>query len=506
MIVSPQRRLKRAEARDLMTAIAGTLRREPSAGLVIAGVAVLTAAVLTGSKISVVAPLVILVSLFAAFQRRALQWHSLVGLILLVVMFVPIKRYRLPGSLPFNFELYRLAVFVVVLIWMTSLLIDRRVRLRRTPFDAPLLLICAWILLSEVANPGRVDSLSSYVAKALTFFLSFVLVYFVITTVIRRREQILFLLRMLVIGTSLIALAGVVEQRTGYNVFFHLHPVLPFLQFQGGGAIERFGRLRIYGPAQHPIALGAALVVPIPMAVYFVRTRGRRWWIAVALLLLGALATGSRTAIIMLLAMLVVYLRLKPVETKRLWPLLFPALVVVHALLPGAIGGLREAFFPKGGIIAEQSNLGPGEDPNLAGGRIRQLKPMLREAAGHPLFGEGYGTRITGFQSQFRNAPILDNQWLNNVLELGYVGVSLWLWLFIRAVRRLMRAARVADDGGDDDWLFAGFAAGLAGFGVGMFTFDAFGFIQITFFFWILLALAASLLMANTRPAARLSA
>src|SRR5581483_7076572 len=150
------------------------------------------------------------------------------------------------------------------------------------------------------------------------------------------------------------------------------------------------------------------------------------------------------------------------------------------------------AFFPPGGIIQEQTQLAKGADPNLAGGRVRQLRPMLREALGHPLFGEGYSTLITGFDSKFRNAPILDNQWLNNVLELGYVGVSFWIWLFVRAVRRLMRASRAGDDG--DDWLFAGLASAICGFGVGMFTFDAFGFIQITFFLWILLAIAAAAL------------
>ena len=163
--------------------------------------------------------------------------------------------------------------------------------------------------------------------------------------------------------------------------------------------------------------------------------------------------------------------------------------------MPGAIGTLRNAFFPPGGIIAEQTALAPNADPYLAGGRIRQLGPMLREAAGYPIFGEGLGTRVTGFGNTFRNAPILDNQWLNTILELGYVGGAFWLWLFVRSVRRLCRASRESEDG--DDWLFAGLAASITGFGVGMLTFDAFGFTQITFVFWILLGLSAAMLRIN---------
>ena len=60
---------------------------------------------------------------------------------------------RLARNLPFQIELYRLVVALVVFIWITSLLIDRRVRLERTAFDKPLLLIVFWAFASEVANP-----------------------------------------------------------------------------------------------------------------------------------------------------------------------------------------------------------------------------------------------------------------------------------------------------------------------------------------------------------------
>ncbi len=476
-----------------MEAIARAPRADILAAATIVGaLAVLAGSASSGLYTAAVAPLVLAVILFATWHGTLLRWDSLVGLILVIVLFVPITKYRLPANLPFQIELYRLVVALVVFIWVTSLLIDRRVRLERTAFDKPLLLIGLWAFASEVANPGRVESLGTYVAKSLTFFLSFVLVYYVTASVIRKRSEAILLLKVLVLGCGAIAVSSLFEHRTGFNIFYHVHSVVPFLQFQGGGVVERFGRLRVMGSAQHPIALGAVLVVPVPLAVYFARTAGRRWWSVVAILLLGALATGSRTAIVMLIAMTVVFLFLKPQETRRIWPVLIPGVVIVHLVVPGAIGTLRNAFFPPGGIIAEQSQLGLREDPNLAGGRIRQLRPMLSEAAGYPIFGEGLGTRITGFNSTFRNAPILDNQWLNTILELGYVGAGFWLWLFVRSIRRLCRASRESDDG--DDWLFAGLAASITGFGVGMLTFDAFSFTQITFVFWILLGLSAAML------------
>jgi O-antigen ligase len=114
------------------------------------------------------------------------------------------------------------------------------------------------------------------------------------------------------------------------------------------------------------------------------------------------------------------------------------------------------------------------------------------------LFGEGFGTRQTGFDNPLRNAPILDNQWLNNMLDVGYVGFFLWVWLFVRAGRRLTREARWADDEGDQ-WLFAGLAAMVIALPFGMLTFDANSFTQVPFVFWIVLGLSAVLIRVSER-------
>ena len=167
--------------------------------------------------------------------------------------------------------------------------------------------------------------------------------------------------------------------------------------------------------------------------------------------------------------------------------------LVIQLATPGQLGSFKDAFFPKGGLIAQQSRFEADYNPLLAGGRIRQLKPMLSEASKKPLFGDGLGTRITGFNTLGRNAPILDNQWLELALEIGFVGLIAWVWLLVRAVRRLVKASRSADRMGDD-WLFAALAASVTSCAVGMLTFDAFEFTQFAFIFWIVLGISAALL------------
>jgi hypothetical protein len=66
--------------------------------------------------------------------------------------------------------------------------------------------------------------------------------------------------------------------------------------------------------------------------------------------------------------------------------------------------------------------------------------------------------------------------------------MSAWLWLFVRSIRRLSREAR--EDDSDRGWLLVGLTASLTAFAVGMLSYDAFSFIQVTFMVFIFLGLA----------------
>jgi len=85
------------------------------------------------------------------------------------------------------------------------------------------------------------------------------------------------------------------------------------------------------------------------------------------------------------------------------------------------------------------------------------------------------------------------------VLDVGFIGLGLWIWLFVRSIRLLLRRTRESSDG--DDWLFLGLAGSILALGVGMLTFDAFSFTQVPFIFWILLGLVAALVSEPSRPA-----
>lgn len=449
-----------------------------------------SAALVAGSAVTPAAAGVIMVAVVAAGSRFLSRWHVMVGAIGLIIMFIPIKRYEFAGvELPFDLEPYRVAVAIVIALWIGSLLIEPNVVLRRSGLEAPLLVFGLAVIGSIVTNVGGITAgdLAGNVTKELLFLASFFLVFYFVVSVVRTPTAIHNVLKTLVFGAAVVAALAIFERRTQRNLFNELGDLIPLLDFRGEieeEKISRAGRLRTYASAQHPIALAGMFVVMFPLALYLARYTRRWWWAGAAVLIaFGALATVSRTSITMFAAVAAVFLWLKPRDLKRLLPLLLPAAVAVHLALPGVIGGIRQSFFPPQGLIADQTEYG---------GRIssRRLKPQFEIIGGQPAFGQGYGTRITAGEGV--NARILDNQWLGTTVETGLVGLLAWIWIFGRFLRRTGREAK--EDTSARGWLLASVAASGGAFAVGMFTYDAFSFIQVTLILFMVLALGASTL------------
>lgn len=452
--------------------------RGPGSNLVLAGL---------------VGPLVLV-----SYQRALLAWPTLLGLILVVILFIPIRRYTVAANMPIELEPYRVLIAVVLALWLCALAGDPEVRWRATGLEAPIITTLLAILISLALNLGAVNAISELVLKQATFFVSYVLVVYFIVSVVAADRPLDRMLRLLTAGGTLLAIAALIEWQTGTNLFNGLGRVMPFLHYVDiGEPVVRGTGVRALGSAQHPIALGAALVMLIPLAVYLYRRDSWPGWLACGgILTAGALSTGSRTAALMLIVLLVVFIWLRRADSVRLIPYLLPLVVVIQIGMPGTLGTFRAILNPSY-VLNEQSVEG-----GTGSGRVADLGPSLEEWTHKPLFGQGFGTRVTGTELQAggtltddSGAQILDNQWLGSLLEIGAVGVLGLMWIFARAVRRLARRARA--DQSVDGFLAATIAASLAAYAVGLFTYDALAFIQVTFFGFVILAFGS---VALRRP------
>lgn len=487
-----------------MWATAESVRGVPRSVVVIAAAAaLLTVDIARGGGSSKYAPLAVIgIILGTVVVRLARNWSWVVACVLVTMILIPNDgRYLLAAHFPIQMEPYRVVVGAIVVGWLIALLVDPRVRARSSGLDGPMIVIILATLGSEVVNPGRVSTLSSYVVKAVMLFATLVFVFYLVVSVVRTRAVVERLLTVLVTAGAIEGLGAIYQRRSNTNIFDSMHFLLPGFNFEGlQGALgqARGGYLRATASAGHPIELSATMAMLLPLAVYLaISRRQKRWWLAAILLLGGDFAGGSRTGIISLAVILLVFLWLRPRATLRCWPALLPALIAVHFVAPGALGGVQAGFFPAGGLIAQQSHVFVEKGGHVTdNSRLSRWGPSFAEYLQHnPLFGEGFGTRVTGDlpdgkQNPADNANVLDDEWLTTFLETGLVGLIGWMWLIGRAVRRLAARAKV-EGATHNGWLFVALAGAIASFAASMAFYDAFSFIQATTVLFVLLAFAA---------------
>ncbi len=461
------------------------------AAIVVASLVVLIGAVGTGQHVRATAGVLALVVLVTVFYERLVSLPALLVLTVLTILFVPIRRYSIPGSLPFHLEPYRMLVAFVIAAWILALLIDRRVRLRATGLEAPIFCYLGAVVLSLVANPTRVEAVGSFTWKSVSFLLSYVFVFYVFVSVLRSAKDIDFFVRLLVAGGGVLGFFALFESVTHVDVFNHLSEVVPVLHYDGTQAPEtaRGGGLRVYGSAQHPLALGAALALLIPLAVYCAqRTRQWCWHVAGVLMLLGIFATRSRTGIIMLLVIAIVYLVLRGRETRRFWPALVPLVLAIHFAVPGAIGTTWQSFFPEGGLLAQEKK------NQVGSGRVATFGPVFHsEVTPNPILGEGYRDTSRGARGRREHSARAHHR--RHVACRFSPRPGSWAPTCSAgssyARHGDSEVRRNATDRREAGCSWAPLLRVVA-YAIGMLTYDSFAFIQVTFLLFFVLAIGAS--------------
>ena len=94
--------------------------------------------------------------IIVSYQRVLLAWHTLLAAILVVILFIPIRRYTVGANLPIELEPYRIVIALVFACWFCALLADPKVRWRKTGIEAPIAAVLLVMLLSMVLNVDRV--------------------------------------------------------------------------------------------------------------------------------------------------------------------------------------------------------------------------------------------------------------------------------------------------------------------------------------------------------------
>ena len=409
--------------------------------------------------------------------RRVLPW--LIAAFLVMVFWVPFDSITLPVSLPINSDLDRFVVGGIFLVWLIVLLgRPNAVTFRRSPLNTAIFGFLAAAFASLVVNLPQLawDGELSLSLKELSLIISYLVMFYVIATSVRPSEIAAYskLLVLLALGTA----AGTIYQYlSGTNPFF----VIAKAVFVGAhvqssaAAVEALTgpgtRPSITGPALHGLADATLIATAVPFCVCFASAaRNRRdkvgWWIAMVILVTGCLATGRKTALVVVACAFLVLILYEPGRYYRYIWTPFIAAGCLFIIAPHAIEKL----------FREVSN----DSSSSTASRTADYAPALPDIYSHLLVGRGYGS-----YDQFKYR-ILDDQMLNWLITIGVVGAGAYVLMIVSSVITVHRVARRPRR--LEDRLMQAVAAAGVGYLSTNFTYDTFGFRQAPYSFFIVAA------------------
>jgi hypothetical protein len=437
-------------------------------------------------------------------------WPNAVSLLVLVVWLLPIKRYRLPVELPFDLEPYRLLIMILGAALVVSLVAGRR-RLSAGGVGLPVAAIAMSVLVSQYVNVRTLDPAGGEIValKGFLYLATFLLVFLLVCTAITDMDDVRKIVKVLVLGAIPVAIAAIIESRSHYNLFDHLDNWIPGLRGETGPRGDtRGGALRVRSSAQHPIALGTALIMIAPLAVWLFSRAGTRnarigWALAVGVIAVGVAMPVTRTAIVMGGIMLALAVIVRGAKLVRYWPLAVFAIVAIHAVSPGVVGAVYKSFFPEQGLVSQAQ----GRDGLVGSGRLSDIKPGLDLWETSPLVGIGRGSLLVGGQDPDTPTDqvsiIFDNQYMNTLVLTGIFGVLAVLWFMLATSLKLLDGAFIR--AGPEGDLMAATGIAALSYTVAIVFFDAFSFVQAMLVFFVVCAVGLRTrqlsLQAAPRPA-----
>jgi hypothetical protein len=422
--------------------------------------------------------------------NRALPW--LLALFLVVMWLVPSQAISLPLPLPMDPFLDRILLLAIAALTILSIFTKRELAPGRPApglsrvmlFFFVISLVSVLLNAETLAGVGEIEQAT----KKLVVLVGYIALFYLVATIIRPSELRNFA-RLIVVLAVIAAIGTIYEYRTDINYFYDTARSL----FGGFAEVAEVpgesddGRPETVGPTQHGLAITTMLAFALPFAVLGLlsaKTGARKalYFVAVAVLLAGGLATLRKTSLIAPLTALLVIIAYRPRQMLRLAPLGVVLVLAIHAMAPEALGGvgkqLTNNFFNSGTTVGRTSD-------------YEQVKP---EVATYPLTGRGYGSITPERSDTYR---ILDNQYLGQLVQVGYVGLAAYVLLILAAFALAHAVIKRAPTPDRRD-LGVAAAAGFATFGVGSALFDILSFWQSPSMFFFIAGLCS---VAASKPA-----
>lgn len=278
--------------------------------------------------------------------------------------------------------------------------------------------------------------------------------------------------------------AGAAEAMVGLMQFATKMPLVNYIQIPGlstnvdlAEALQSRGSLtRPPGTASHPIEFGAVLTMILPIALHYAMHDQHRKalsrWLPVAAIAAAVPISLSRSAILSAAVGLIILLPTWPARVRRRAYAAIVALFgCMYLVVHGLLGELTSLF------------LGASTDNSVAS-RTNSFGLAAEFIARSPWFGRGFRT----FLPEYR---IFDDQLLGIAVEMGLIGLAVFIAMALTPIIACWRARRVWQDPPTRHFgsaITASIAAGASSFAL----YDALAFPMAAGTFFLLLGSAAA--------------
>ncbi|ALG14078.1 O-antigen ligase family protein [Kibdelosporangium phytohabitans] len=300
---------------------------------------------------------------------------------------------------------------------------------------------------------------------------------------VRNLARLDMMLKFMTVLIGVVAFIGFLQFASGLDITKYL--AVPGLRpvTDDGFVLERSTFRRPAGTTGHPIEFGVVCAIGVPFAAHYAYRRKEaglkagKWWLCLAIIAAGAVVSLSRSAILgMCLGGVVLLIGWS--GKRRVQALIAAAgfLAVLKVVVPGLIGTLYSLF----------DNI--GSDPSIEG-RTDDYESAGKQIAKHYLLGRGNGTYLSE-----KYGP-LDNQYLGTLVQNGYIGLILLIFLFLAGMYSAAKVREISSDPVVRD-LALSLIAAQAIVALGAATFDLLWFSTATGLTFVLVGASGALLRA----------
>ena len=358
-------------------------------------------------------------------------------------------------------EMFALLVFVMYFgLWLRpSSFLDRR----RQPIRlVGVLFICVMVASYASVNRHLLPVLEKNAAdRGLIYLFGWLGILLLAADGIESVPALRTVLRRQVFGATAVALLGITEFISGINAINYIRVPGLVAQAPVTDLLVRGGLRRVYSTTSHPIEFGAVVVMTIPFALHQARfsspdKRVLRW-LQVAVLVVAAPLSVSRTAILALIVVAIVLIPSWSRKERQIAYIFIAAgFMAFLALLPSLITTIANLVINISSDSSAQS-------------RTKAIAMSWSYISQHPWLGRGFSTFLP--QTYF----FTDDQYVKSTIETGFIGLLALLMLFVAGWAIAQSARRGAADA-EGRHLGQCLAASVAAAAISFSNYDALSF------------------------------